>query len=291
MIKSIDKINLIGLAIIISALILSAYTREHPEISRYGQAVILSVISPILSLSSNADQFLSRKFGDYLLLVNTKKVNLELESRLKYVVDENLRLQQLAQENDHLRQLLDFKNQTSSAGRVANVIAYSAGQHHQLVVDRGKIDGVESGAAVVDGIGLVGMVITVSSKSAVVQLVNDRFTGIDALVEGKSVRGIVTGEGQRVLSFDFVTKDQKIFVGDKLVTSGLGGIYPPGLLIGLVSNVTPSTKDVLFQSIQVHPIINLEAVGKVMILDALPELSLAKDGTTEKMLKDRSQRQ
>ena len=90
MIKSIDKINLIGLTIIVSALILSAYTRERPEVSRYGQALILNAISPVLSLSSNANQFFSRKFGDYLLLVDTKKVNLELESRLKFVVANDL---------------------------------------------------------------------------------------------------------------------------------------------------------------------------------------------------------
>lgn len=288
MIKSIDKINLIGLTIIVSALILSAYTREHPEVSRSGQALILNAISPLLSLSSNANEFFSRKFGDYFLLVDTRKVNLELEERLKHVVDENLRLQQIAQENDHLRQLLNFKNQTSFSGSVANVIAYSSGQHHQLILDRGKVDGVESGAAVVDGIGLVGTVITVSNKSSVVQLVNDRFTGIDALVEGKSVRGIVTGEGQRVLKFDFVTKDQTIVVGDKLVTSGLGGIYPPGLLIGVVSNIVPSSNDVLFQSIQVHPTINLEAVGAVMVLESLPKIGIVQSATAKEMSKGKS---
>lgn len=274
MIKSIDKINLIGLTIIFFAVILSAYTREHPEISRSGQSFMMNLMRPMLSLSSGVDQFVADKVDRYLLLFNTKQDNLELEERLKHVVDENMMLQQLAQENSHLRQLLDFQKKTESVGSIASVIAYRSGQHHHIVIDRGAADKVKAGSAVIDGVGLVGIVLTVSSKSAVVQLLNDRFTGIDALVRGKSVRGMVTGAGSNALSFDFVARDQEIYVGDRLVTSGLGGVYPPGLLIGVVSNITSSKKDMLFQSIEVHPAINLEALDTVMVLESLVEQDL-----------------
>lgn len=223
------------------------------------------------------DSFLSDRIKRYFLLVDTKTENLEFSQRLKRVVDENVKLQQVAQENIHLRLLLDFQQKTASTGSVANVIAYRSGETHQIIVDRGSIDGVQPAAAVVDGIGLVGKVITVSNKSSVVQLLTDRFSGIDSVIREKSVRGMVTGAGTRALNFDFVARDQEVYVGDRVLTSGLGGIYPPGLLVGVVSNIASSDTDILFQSIQIHPAINLEALVTVMILDPLPEENLSQE--------------
>src|SRR5207237_9728431 len=110
-----------------------------------------------------------------------------------------------------------------------------------VTVNRGKQDGIESDMPVVTDEGLVGKTTTVSANIAIVLLVSDENCRVAANVEGTREQGIVTGERvvgtvTPLLDLNFLSKQANLQPGQKVYTSGVGGVFPPGLLVGAVKS-------------------------------------------------------
>jgi rod shape-determining protein MreC len=106
-----------------------------------------------------------------------------------------------------------------------------------VLLDRGRSHGVRSGMPVVSEEGLVGLVTGTSRAAAKSMLLLDRQTAIDGTVQRSRSRGIVRGRGDDDLAFEFVVRDADVQVGDLVITSGLDGVYPKGLRVGVVTEL------------------------------------------------------
>ena len=147
-------------------------------------------------------------------------------------------LEEARQENERLSALVDFAEERKFAHLGARVIQRPVSSWEGVVmIDRGSADGVEAGMPVIAAQGLVGQVAEVSTHSASVRLLTDQQSGVAAMVQSTRSLGIVRGSVSGALSLDFVDREAIPVVGDVILTSGLGGVYPQGVVVGDVSSV------------------------------------------------------
>jgi rod shape-determining protein MreC len=176
-------------------------------------------------------------WGDYLALRSVRSENERLQEEISQL---HVTLQQeraLAQQTRTLQALLELRSEAPLSTAAARVIASSASPDFRtLTIDKGAADGVRPDLAVISPDGVVGRVITPSSRAAKVQLLIDRNAAAGALVERSRAQGVVEGTGSD-LRFNYVSETADIVVGDVVVTSGIDGIYPKGFVIGQIESI------------------------------------------------------
>ena len=181
-------------------------------------------------------------------------------------------LQKDAQRVKELESLLQITEGGSDATRVvANIVHRASTPFQQEVsIDRGSSAGIEVGMVVLSSQGsLMGTVTKVSGETAFVRLITDTRSKVRAEIAGTGAEGIVKGTPDRGLVLDLAQGDIK--VGDAVVTSGLGGNYPKGIPIGVVSDVTGTSQD-LYKKVTIQPLVRLGTATTVLVnVSFLPE--------------------
>jgi rod shape-determining protein MreC len=146
----------------------------------------------------------------------------------------------VAAENESLRQLLRLRPQLAGEWQGCRVVAvYPQAGQQTLVIDRGSRDGVMAGAPVVAGEGLVGVVERADATTSIVRMLIAPRMAVSARVLNaqKVSTGVCEGRGESMLLLNFIPPEVPLQAGDRVVTAGLGGKYPPNLTIGVVERV------------------------------------------------------
>jgi rod shape-determining protein MreC len=134
-----------------------------------------------------------------------------------------------------------------------------------VLVDRGTTEQVQPGNPVITEQGVVGLVTATSDNAAKTMLVLDRQSAIDGIVQRSRARGVVRGQGNDTLEFEFVVRGGDVRVGDVVITSGLGGVYPKGLRIGEVLEV-PDPAGRLVQTASLSPSVDFGRLEQVFVM-------------------------
>lgn len=223
-----------------------------------------AVKSGVDGLASIADTVLS--FGAMA------EENRRLKEQVQRLQEEIIRMREQAEENKELRSLVDFiRDNPGKEYQPATVIGVDPSKLvRSMIINRGTNDGVQRGMVVVSHLGLMGKVTEVYQNASKVLLVNDPSSVANGIVQRSRVEGVVTGRADQKLTMQYVTKSADVVVGDLVVTSGLGGGYPRGLLIGSVEQVQSNDQD-LFKTIQLEPAFNPEGLRTVLLVkDFIP---------------------
>jgi len=182
-------------------------------------------------------------------------------------------------ENIRLQALVNFAQATKLKALGAHVIGRPTQWDRVITLDRGTADGVHEGMPVVGSLGvvpahateasaaggLIGQTIDVTAHSAKVRLITDQSSGVAAMIQSNRAEGIVHGAIDGGLSLDFVSHETTVKAGDVVITSGMGGVYPKGLLVGEVTNVA-NLPSALYQDIALSSSANLSSLEDVLIL-------------------------
>jgi rod shape-determining protein MreC len=212
----------------------------------------------------------SDRWQQYVLLQDVRVDNERLRTEMGEL---QIQLQQeraLAQEARTLQALLDLKRSTKLDTISAAVIAGGASPDFRtLTIDKGTRQGVQTDMAVVAPAGVVGRVITPTARAAKVQLLIDRNAAVAGLVERTRAQGVVVGTGGDRLEMEYVPGTADIKAGDRVVTSGIDGIYPKGFLIGQIESVQRGAGD--YTSVVVKPAVELSALEAVLVVSSVPE--------------------
>ena len=134
-----------------------------------------------------------------------------------------------------------------------------------VLVDRGSRHGVRPGSPVITDEGVVGLVTRTSPHAAKTMLVLDRQSRIDAMIQRNRVRGMVSGNGSGQLNFEFVVLGADVRIGDRVITSGLGGVYPKGLDLGEVTVVSDPSGS-LVQAASLNPAVDFGRLEQVFVM-------------------------
>ncbi len=175
-------------------------------------------------------------------------------------------LEEARLENERLRDLVGFVEAREFDALGARIIARPANMWEAVVtIDRGSVDGVEPDMPVLTSHGLLGKVIETAERSSRVRLITDQQSGVAAMLQSSRAEGVVTGSIDGGLTMEFVSREATVTVGDAVLSSGLGGIYPRGLFIGEVAEVQQAEAD-LHPAIRVRSNVDLASVEEVLVL-------------------------
>ena len=195
-----------------------------------------------------------------------------MQRRLELQSQRANQVEQLALENSRLRQLLDLRARLSSPSQAAQVLYDAADPYtRKVILDRGALNGIVAGSPVLDETGVLGQVTRVYPMVSEVTLVTDRDQAIPVLNTRTGERGGAFGDPAlraNALELRFMAANADVQAGDLLTTSGVDGVYPPGLPVARVQKVERRV-DSAFARISCQPLALVAGVGHVLVLPPL----------------------
>lgn len=227
---------------------------------------VVAVTAPLQTAISWTLETVVAFFHNYLFLLNTRKDNLALLKENRNLINTIIDLQETQKENLRLRKLLDFKEKLELKTVVARVIAKDVSTEFRTIrINRGTDDGIQKDMAVVNDQGIVGRILRATADTADVVTILDLLSAVDSVVRRSRVRGIVEGMTDEICQLKFALRTDDIVPGDVLISSGLGGIFPKGIPVGTVSDVTRK-KYGITQSVEVRPSVDFSRLEEVLVL-------------------------
>ena len=256
--------------VLLVALILAQVLLLAFQIKR-GQDVRLVRVwsAELLTPPQRAATFLLSKidgawFG-YIDLRSARTENKRLADEVGRLRLQNHELESQAAEAGRLAKLLGFRQANADAPMLAaEVIGASADSNSQTIfINRGERDGVRRNMAVVTPDGVVGKIFEAFPHTAQVLLITDRESGVGGLLADTRTHGVIKGTGDPLLWMDYVTTEEKVPAGERILTSGEDKIFPKDLPVGSVASTKPGRP---FQTIQVEPAAHLDRLEEVLVL-------------------------
>ncbi|HET9467673.1 MAG TPA: rod shape-determining protein MreC, partial [Vicinamibacterales bacterium] len=228
------------------------------------EAVTFGVFAEVQRAASSMVESVRSSWTDYFALQQVRQENERLQQELSQL---QIALQQeraLAQQSRTLQELLALRSQTELSTTAAGVIGSGASPDFRTItIDKGTTDGLRPDMAVIAPAGVVGRVITPSARAAKVQLLIDRNAAAAAVVERSRAQGVVEGTGGN-LRLNYVSGTADVQVGDRLVTSGIEGIYPKGFVIGQIESIERGAGE--FSAITIRPAVDFSSLEAVLVV-------------------------
>ncbi|MCS6870089.1 MAG: rod shape-determining protein MreC [Anaerolineae bacterium] len=243
-----------------------------------------SLVSVPLSLLQGAISGVTRQISQTLNtladLQDLRRRNTELERALINFQAELVELRELRADYQRLAALQNFRGANPDKQFLAATVIGrdTTGLLRSIIIDRGSRDGVRVGMPVVTELGLVGRIYRVGATSAQVQLVTDTNSYVNARLQLTRAEGVVQGTAAGGLRMLYIPLADDVRDGDSVVTSGIGGKFPRGLLIG---QVTSSRLDdsKLFKEAQVRSLVDFNRLEIVLIITNFEPADLTTFGT------------
>jgi rod shape-determining protein MreC len=235
-------------------------------LARTVSALLSPVQESFSALIDGAEKF----WRGYIYLSGSSLQNFTLQREIEGLKAERSQLQELKNENNRLRSLLEYrkKNQGHSM-KLARVISFSLSpQSDMLSIDLGTSDGVQKGMAVVSVDGLVGRVFRVFKNHSDVLLMTDRNSAIAGIDQTSRARGIVRGRGMSrsaACDLEYIPRSEIVNDRDTIVTAGMGEFFPKGITMGSV-HVIDRTANYLFQKAEVTPVVKFSTLEEVLVV-------------------------
>ena len=238
------RVLLIGL-IVASVVMMTVYGREGEAGPLHTlQSAVSGAVSPLRIVGGSIESATST-VGDTVDNITADQSTLSgLREYNEQLVQQYSQMEEYKQEAQRLQKLLDLKDTYQIEGTGARVIGRSSEAWSQtVIINKGSDDGVSTGQTVMGTSGVVGQIASTSSHTATVRLLTDPQSGAAAMVQSSRAEGILRGSLVGLLYLEDLDADAEVNVGDVIVTSGLGGSYARGLIIGTVVKVDAQQGD------------------------------------------------
>ncbi|OGZ24503.1 MAG: rod shape-determining protein MreC [Candidatus Nealsonbacteria bacterium RIFCSPLOWO2_01_FULL_43_32] len=259
--KSVFKKNKILVVIVVGILLVLSLNFFQKTVKGFFYATSAPVQKSLEQTGSNATDFFSGVFRSKEL----KKENEELELNIQILLAENASLKEIQEENQVLRGALEIGLQKDFRLALAEITSQDIGQG-SILINQGSKDGLNKGMPVITQQKvLLGRITEIYEDFSRVALISSKESSFDAEVLDRGASGVVKGKSSQLLTLDLVVQDKEIKEGDVVVSASLGGIYPKGLLVGLVQEVKRSDTDPFYQ-IAVVPFFDLQRTNSVLII-------------------------
>ena len=253
-------------AILLFSLALMTLNVKQEKGTRFLDSIVGVILSPFQNFFTQTIQSVSDGINHYFFLVDVARENDQLKLDVQRLISEKNKLNERLTSKDRLSKLMVYEDNWEEKAVVASVIGRDATQWSKVVViNKGTRDGIRSHLAVVTDSGVIGQVIHAGLNTSKVLLIVDGRSAVDALFQESRISGVVVGAGEDECMLKFVPNTADVKVGEQVLSSGLGGIFPKGLIIGTVSQVSRK-KQGLFQDITLVPSADLSRLEEVLVL-------------------------
>jgi rod shape-determining protein MreC len=264
-------LSLLAALILVQVLLLAFQIKRENNV-RLVRYWTVQTLTPVERAGTWSFSKIGGLWSGYIGLRNARTENARLQKELDELRMRNRELESQAAEGQRLANLLNFRNAHPEASMLAaEVIGASADPtSHTLFINRGERDHVHRNLAVITPEGVVGKIVEVFPTSSQVLLINDKESGVGALFAGTRTHGVVKGSGDPNPRMDYIVNDEKVQVGDKILTSGEDHIFPKDLPIGKVESAKAAAP---FQVISIDPAARLDRLEDVLVLLTQQELT------------------
>lgn len=195
----------------------------------------------------------------------------DLKAENERLVARNAELEEAEQTAHRLESLLGLQSLYNLQSTAARIISGSTDSWSSTVtIDKGSSAGLAVGMPVTDSNGAIGQIVKCGSMSSTVRLITDENSAVSAMIQSSRAQGVLRGSVDGTLHLTLVRTDQMVEVGDTVVTSGLGGVFPKGLPVGKVLSVE-RTSGSLYYEIEVEPLSSTEGFEEVLVITSLTE--------------------
>ena len=255
--------KLVFFGLVSLALLVSDLNLRYLEAFRQG----LSVLAYPLQMAAATPADFVRNASDYFSsLVRLQIENKELKSRQLQGAERMLRLEQLELENRHLRSLLDARERQPVKSVVAEIM-YTAKDpfSRKVILDKGDQAGIAAGQAVVDESGVIGQITRVFPMQSELTLLTDKDQAIPVMIVRSGLRAVLFGSGNGLMELRYLAANADVQPGDRVVTSGLDGVFLPGLPVATVVKVERDQAQT-FARIPCLPAAGVEQFSHVLVL-------------------------
>ncbi|HPU41478.1 MAG TPA: rod shape-determining protein MreC [Acetivibrio clariflavus] len=265
-----NKIFILISITIILLIVMGLSSVQNGKINYVGD-IFSTILSPFQRFINYSDKKINDFFAHFEDIDKLRKENEVLKQKVHELVYENEKLIDLKIKNEELRRALDIKDQYSTMDMVgANTIAKDMGNWFDIfTIDRGTKDGIEIDYPVVTSNGLVGRVMQTDLFTSKVISIIDEDSSISARLSKTSDLVVVKGDrklkDQGLCIMNYIPADADVSAGDRVETSGVGGIYPKGILIGTVKEVRQRTNELDRYAI-IEPVVDFKRLEEVFIL-------------------------
>ena len=265
--RTTGKNPLIFLAcIVLVSLLLITVSIRYGKGNLFFESVIVRIFSPIQSLLTQARTSILDLLDHHFFLTEVSRENDRLLKEIDLLTRRNSDLLETVKRQERIKKLQGANKNGKVKSLTALVIGRDSTQWSKMIfIDKGTDDGIRGNVAVVTDVGIVGHIIHSTATTSKVLLITDSRSAVDSLFQNTRVTGVSTGTGEDLCEIKFVPIDAELKVGDRVISSGLGGIFPKGRIVGTVVGVA-KRKQELFQDVVVAPSVDLSRLEDVRVL-------------------------
>jgi len=267
--SGIDMSRTSIIALLIFGAVLGYFLSFGPETTQKFKASVYQLLAPFLTGGSGIKKQITSVRTGLKSLDQLEHENAALQVENRELRATNQGLRDVEHEVNRLRHALNYRERSVFKLIAAEIIARDSSTWWRTIsINRGRRDGIETDMPVVTDLGLVGKTTTVSDSISVVLLVSDENCRLAASVEGSREQGIVSGERTTtgltpLLNLNFLSKQADLKPGQKVYTSGVGGVFPSGLLVGVVKSYRVRELD---GQAQLTPAVDLSHLEDVFVV-------------------------
>jgi rod shape-determining protein MreC len=251
------------IALIISGVLLLS-------LSGYANPLVNNTLQPFVDLQTWVSTRFNAIYEFFTVprdVASLRTRNLEQEAEISRLQTQIIELQQQINVSQVLYALLDFARENPENQYIASsVIGRDPSPFlHYIIINHGSDDGIKHGMPVVTQNGLVGTVDAVTAGASRVQLINDPGSVVNTILETSKTEVTMSGSVTGEINLSLIPQDLLVLPGEVVLTSGLGGKYPPNIMIGQITNVQNETNE-LFQSASIQPVVDFTSLSVVLVI-------------------------
>ncbi|MBU2026734.1 MAG: rod shape-determining protein MreC [Proteobacteria bacterium] len=263
--RKYQSIAVAAVLLIISLTVLSFSATRLSE-TGFLRKMVLEAAAPVEDTINISLQNLHDVWKRYLFLVGLEDENRRLRKQNADLTEQFNRYREGSLEAMRLQKLLELREGFPQRAVAARVIDRNRSSLFKtLLINKGTADGLRVGLAVLSDQGVVGRIIEISWHASRVLLLIDGNSNIDGLIQRSRAQGILQGAGSAGCSLKYISRAEEVLVGDVVISSGLSGVFPKGLLLGVVTGASRKEGG-LFQKIDVAPAVDFEKLEEVLAL-------------------------
>lgn len=263
---------------LVSILLLTFYIREGESGPIHSVRGAVSVVTtPVRVLGSLVATPFNAAGNVMGNLTASQETLSELREQNAELTAQVAELSESKKTSERLESLLNLQSTYSLTSTAARIIGNSSDAWSRVVtIDKGTAAGFSCGMAVCNSGGVIGQIVEVSATTSTVQLITDEGSGVSAMIQSTRAQGMLQGQPDGSLRLSYVSTESDVKVGDIVITSGIGGVYPKGLPLGTVSSVEKSDNDVYY-TIVVRAQSTAENNEEVLVITSLTDDQIASD--------------
>jgi rod shape-determining protein MreC len=255
-------------AILVAALMMISYNLKYGTDTSFLRKIVLEAVAPVQKVLDFSITSIKDNWSRYIFLTGIEEENKNLNKKINELKAVIVSYQESYKEAQRLKKLLSLSDDYNYQFISARVIGREqAALSRVILINKGSSDGLKAGMPVLAPPGLIGRLVDVSWNVSRVLLFIDENSNIDAIVQRNRTQGIISGAGSRGMIFKYISKTQDVKEGDVIVSSGMGGVFPKGMLIGQVIHVDRQDGG-LFLKITVAPFADFSKLEEILILSS-----------------------